>query len=351
LLRLSVIDGKLSATRGMHMVLPLIPVALIAVGAITGGGGLAMGGKGALDIKKAVGDLNKARADYEERRAQSVTRIGETNDRVIALGCLQREALTEVVMRMADFLRRHEKQVREHQRLLVDGLDAETNLVVVGPGGVDLNLGAWVAGVLGSAGAAAGVGAGVPALAGTVGVAGTGAAISGLSGVAAESAMLAWLGGGTLASGGGGMALGAAALNVVTIGPALLVGGFVVLGQGQKALTKAKAFQSEIAVAIAKLDATDARLHAVDERVEELTDVLAELSSRAVIALDDLESEPFDPLAHAPRFQRALTLTVAVRDVAAAQILDEAGGLTEQSATLAVKYRGFGEGSEDERSA
>ena len=49
--------------------------------------------------------------------------------------------------------------------------------------------------------------------------------------------------------------------------------------------------------------------------------------------------------------QRALTLTVAVRDVAAAQILDEAGDLTEQSANLAVKYRGFGEESEDERSA
>lgn len=332
------------------MVLPLIPAALIAVGAITGGGGLALGGKGALDIKKAMADLNKARADYEGRRAQTVARVGDTNDHVVALGCRQREALTDVVMRMADFLRRHEKQVREHERLLVDGIDAEANLVI-GPGGVELNLGSWVAGVLGSAGAAVGTSAGVTTLAGTVGVAGTGAAISGLSGVAAESAALAWLGGGTLASGGGGMALGATALNVVTIGPALLVGGFVVMGQGQKALTRAKAFQSEIAIAIAELDTTDARLDAVDKRVEELTGVLASLSFRGVNALDVLESEPFDPVAHAERFQQALTLTVAVRDVAAAQILDEAGDLTEQSAMLAIKYRGFGEESEDEQSA
>lgn len=35
------------------MVLPLIPAALIAVGAVTGCGGLALGGKGALDLKKA----------------------------------------------------------------------------------------------------------------------------------------------------------------------------------------------------------------------------------------------------------------------------------------------------------
>ena len=100
-----------------------------------------------------------------------MSRIAETNDQVIALGCRQREALTKVVMRMADFLRRHEKQVREHERLLVDGIDADAKLVI-GLGGVDVNLGSWIAGVLGSAGAAAGAGAGVTAVAGTFGVAG-----------------------------------------------------------------------------------------------------------------------------------------------------------------------------------
>jgi len=39
------------------MVLPLIPAVLIAVGAVTGGGGLALGGKGALDLKKASREL------------------------------------------------------------------------------------------------------------------------------------------------------------------------------------------------------------------------------------------------------------------------------------------------------
>lgn len=42
----------------------------------------------------------------------------------------------------------------------------------------------------------------------TFGVASTGTAISTLSGVAATNAALAWLGGGTLATGGGGMAEG-----------------------------------------------------------------------------------------------------------------------------------------------
>ena len=46
----------------------------------------------------------------------------------------------------------------------------------------------------------------------TFGVASTGTAISALSGAAANSAALAWLGGGALAAGGGGMSAGTALL-------------------------------------------------------------------------------------------------------------------------------------------
>lgn len=320
------------------MVLPLIPAALIAVGALTGGSGVVLGGKGALDIKKARDELNQSAARYERRREQFEQRVAETNDRLASFGGLQEQALIDVVVRMAEFLRRHEKQVRENERLLVDGIDVTMNLVT-GPGGVDLNVGAWVAGVFGAAGVAAGASAGVAGVASAVGTAGTGAAISGLSGVAAKSATMAWLGGGSLASGGGGMALGATALNVVTAGPALLIGGFVVMGQGQRALTKAKENIAQIAVAIAEMDQSEAGLDGIDSRAAEVRTVLGDLTSRAVDALDELESEPFEPQAHAARFQRALTLTVAVRDVAAAQILDESGELTDESASLIVKYR------------
>ena len=141
---------------------------------------------------------------------------------------------------------------------------------------------------------------GVTTAVSSFGVASTGAAISGLSGAAAESATLAALGGGSLATGGGGMALGATALNFVTIGPALLVGGLVVKGQGTKALTQAREFEAKIAVAIAELDETDARLEAVDARARELSVLLANLTYRAIEALDLLESEPFDPEDHAP---------------------------------------------------
>ena len=56
----------------------------------------------------------------------------------------------------------------------------------------------------------------------------------------ATNATLAFLGGGTIAEGAGGMALGATVLNVLAIGPALLVGGSMVKRQGSKALTHAR---------------------------------------------------------------------------------------------------------------
>lgn len=320
------------------MVLPLIPAALIAIGAATGGSGVALGGKGAYDIKKASRELKEANRRYETRRSHSEERVAATNRNLEKLGKQQKKALGDVVARMGDFLRRHEKQVRESERLLVDGIDA-TMTQVPGLHGLDVQAVAWVTGALGSAAASAGAGAGVTSAATSFGVASTGAAISGLSGAAAESATLAFLGGGSLASGGGGMALGATALNVVTIGPALLVGGFVIKGQGSKARTQARGFQAKIAVAIAELDETDARLDAVDARTNELRSLLRGLSKRAVEALDLLESEPFDAQAHAERFQHALALVLAVRDVAATPIIDAEGELSERSANLTVKYR------------
>ena len=94
--------------------------------------------------------------------------------------------------------------------------------------------------VLGGAGSAAGVGAGMGAatwaVAGLLGAASTGIPIAGLSGVAASNATLAFLGGGSLATGGGGMALGTAVLGGVVTVPALVLGAGVVTALGRRDL-------------------------------------------------------------------------------------------------------------------
>ncbi|MFC4605818.1 hypothetical protein [Rhodococcus kronopolitis] len=344
-------------TRGWHnprnegeeettMVLPLIPVALIAAGALTGSGGLALGGFGAYDLKKADGQIKKARERYDRRYVEIEACVAAANDRITDLGGQQKRAIEATVVRFVEFLERHEKAVRVSAKLLADGVECnQTRVSDADKLSVDPL--AWLGGAIGSAVAYGGTSAAVMTTATSVGVASTGAAISGLSGVAATNATMAWLGGGSLAAGGGGMAAGAAALNFVTVGPALLVGGVMVKGQGKKALTQARETQAKIAVEIAKLDETETRLSAVISRAGEISALLEQLATKAIAALDELESEPFDPVAHAPRLQRAMQLTKAVGDVAAVPIVDDDGDLTERSASVWVKYRPMAEETEN----
>ncbi|MFE6224146.1 MULTISPECIES: hypothetical protein [unclassified Streptomyces] len=320
------------------MVLPLVPLVLIGVGAVSGAGGVALGLKGGFDIKRANDRIRKAGARHDEERLALEAHELVTNERLRALGSCQEHAFHGVVERMAAFLRRHEKQVSESEKLLVDGLDSTPGQVTV-----DRSLGqdavAWMRGIVGAAVTGAGINAGVTSAVTTLATASTGTALSSLSGAALTNATLAALGGGSLASGGAGMAVGAAALNFVTVGPALLVSGLVVAGQGEKAMTRARENEAAIGVAIAGMQAKKATFDGIIARAAELESVLAQLVERATRALDLLESEPFVPEPHAARFRRALSLAVAVRDVASAKIVDESGEPYEETAPFRMRYR------------
>ncbi len=94
-------------------------------------------------------------------------------------------------------------------------------------------------GVVTGAGAGALSGMGVFGLVSELGVAGTGTAIAQLSGAAATNATLAWLGGGTIAAGGGGMALGSVVLGGIVALPALLIASGVMDAKGKECLNVA----------------------------------------------------------------------------------------------------------------
>lgn len=92
----------------------------------------------------------------------------------------------------------------------------------------------------------------------------TGTAISTLGGAAATNATLAWLGGGSLAAGGGGMALGSMVLGGIVAGPALAIFGHIVGNKGEEALNnarsnleQAKTFRNEANLMVGKLAAIE----------------------------------------------------------------------------------------------
>lgn len=73
-----------------------------------------------------------------------------------------------------------------------------------------------------------------------LGAASTGTAISTLSGAAATNATLAWLGGGSLAAGGYGIAGGTMVLGAVAAGPAMLLAGWYMGSKAQENLSNAR---------------------------------------------------------------------------------------------------------------
>lgn len=88
----------------------------------------------------------------------------------------------------------------------------------------------------------------------TITTAGTGAAISSLSGAAATNATMAALGGGTVASGGMGMAGGAIMAKGLVFAPAFAIGGFMLNSKAKDALDQAHKIDRNVDEAVANFD-------------------------------------------------------------------------------------------------
>ena len=116
----------------------------------------------------------------------------------------------------------------------------------------------------------------------TFGTASTGTAISALSGAAAQSAALAWLGGGALAAGGGGVSAGTALLALSgpigwSIGGATLLTSVVLFANKKHKLTKEKKEEIEAVLKnTEQIRETNAKLSALLEKVEQLRLALSE---------------------------------------------------------------------------
>ncbi|GMA21650.1 hypothetical protein GCM10025862_36710 [Arsenicicoccus piscis] len=106
-----------------------VPAALFGVGTVAGAVGSGLGAMGARDLVAAHERQAAAKQQYESRAAVSEDLREVANQRLIDFSALQREAFTGVVQRMVVWLRSHAKQVRESDRLLVDGLEVSLSLM------------------------------------------------------------------------------------------------------------------------------------------------------------------------------------------------------------------------------
>ncbi|PSK70915.1 hypothetical protein C6W96_19900 [Streptomyces sp. CS149] len=134
-----------------------------------------------------------------------------------------------------------------------------------------------VGSLIGGGAAGAGIGTATYLAVGAFATASTGTAVSGLSGAAASSATLAWLGGGSLAAGGGGVAAGTAVLAAVVAVPALVVGGVLLEWRGRSAREDQEKVAGELGAAESELAEARRILSEVFQRSREIRLVLEAL--------------------------------------------------------------------------
>lgn len=192
-------------------------------------------------------------------------------------------------------------------------------------------------------------GAGVYSAVMTLGAASTGTAIAGLSGVAATNATLAWLGGGSLAVGGGGMALGTYVLGGLVAGPAILVSGIFADNKAEKALTEAQEFEAQVDIACEQMETQISTLKAIQVRCGEFKTVFNELRNRLNPQLTKLESvvnELGNGSTPSENQLQTIHLTFllakTLKDVLDLNILDKQGELTSESKDVKQKLIAIG---------
>lgn len=163
----------------------------------------------------------------------------------------------------------------------------------------------------------------------------TGTAISTLSGAAATNATLAWLGGGSLASGGFGIAGGTAVLGSLAAGPAIAIAGWYMSNKAEKNLNNArsnlKLAESYVADVQTSITLTQGII-SVSKKAEALLTELRIRTLKTNLALENVISSQgvdyatFDENSKDTVF-KALKTAQLLKAIIDTPILDESGAL------------------------
>jgi hypothetical protein len=173
---------------------------------------------------------------------------------------------------------------------------------------------------------------------GLLGTASTGTAIGALSGAAATNATLAWLGGGSLAAGGYGMAGGMAVLGGVVAGPVLAVGGMMLASKAEAAKHDAYANYDKAELAAEEMKSATVVTNGIQRRFNEINSVLKALNDRFTPLLTSLEvlvssNTNYSTYSEADKKGVFMAASIAktIKSIMEAPLINEDGTLTPDS--------------------
>jgi len=313
-----------------------VPIILGVIAAGTAVYGVYKGASGAVAHNDAT-DINKdAESIVNAARNRVDTQRQATNDVLVDYGARKLRAFNSVI---DDFIQTFSrlKNVELSQSLELDKLnvgDFSTQTL----GGLRQDYQALKdAGIGVGAGLGSGAALAFGAYNGTMllATASTGTAISTLSGVAATNATLAWLGGGSLAAGGGGMALGTAVLGGMVGGPALAIFGHILGNKGEEALNTARSNREQATTIAADADKTVTQLDSIGQVTSLANSTFSAVSTHLRRTVRDLEQviategEDFGALSSSSRdtVLRTVKFAQLIKALIDTPILDDSGQL------------------------
>lgn len=179
---------------------------------------------------------------------------------------------------------------------------------------------------------------------GTFAAASTGTAISSLSGAAASNAILAWLGGGSLASGGGGIVAGKAVLTTIQVTSAgvfaLVAANIIASAYFSKKYTEATYYLEEAKEARAKAELGWKVMEAINQRAMELESIMKRLGERINDKLLYLEPLIYDFQTddeyYLNTFRETSLLVKSLSEIAQVPLVDKNGELSSESSVTIV---------------
>ncbi|USA45190.1 hypothetical protein NDN11_10650 [Acinetobacter sp. C26M] len=288
---------------------------------------------------------------YESAREVTENKRKKLNLNIEAFGENRVVTLHKTIGRFLGLLKdmQQENKIKEYEVLGEIGLDAQSieKMEKIDMAASKALKSTATVGALGTA-AAMGTPALVTSAVTAFATASTGTAISSLSGVAATNATLAWLGGGSIAAGGGGMAAGATVLTSITAGATagvgLLAAGLLASTHYSRKLTEAKEYQASIEAEIANIEKLWVLLEGINKRTTELNFVTSKLEEVILYQLDFMEpltiNYDISDRYYNSIFQESGLLIKSMSELANTPLLDEDGCASSESAKIiANTYR------------
>jgi len=277
------------------------------------GGSTVLGSKGAYDVFGAGRRAYQAKKRYAARRKKYVKQerafkreLKIVNAKIDTLGKRRLQALA-TLGKAAALLKKAKVRDRGLSRTLDITIEQFEEWEGAAAYATDV-----LSGVVGSAGAGTATAAAAQGMVGSLAAASTGTPIAALKGVAATKATLAWFGGGSLAAGGGGMALGAVALNALIAGPAILAAGFFAQRKAEKIDTDVAKHIADMDIAEEKTKTAMSSFGATRLRVDELMQATEEADKALQHVLSEADTDSMKDLYTVARAAKQLGKVVDV---------------------------------------